>query len=422
MLSLMRSAGLSPPIVSPPIGAQEPVVVVTQEAGVAAPDGKTPRVEMLVEDGDIIAQGAPLARLRHAPNVQFVAPMPCRVGKITLLPGRRLSEIVVYQERGGDVLQHKTEDMSPQGLRDIMQLTGFWHWVRRRPFGGVPRTDETPAAIFVMAADTRPLAPDPGIALAAREEGLLRGLSELGKLTNGPVFLCKDKRSELLHGTKSQSGFRTILCGPRHPQGAAGFQIHAHFPATLSRPVWEIHAEDVAALGELVQTGILPMNRYVTVAGPMVNESRVVVTQVGADIRELTQKAARRAPHTLLSGSLIDGTVAHWIAPRDRQISVMAARETAKEAHWLIDALTQSSKPKPIIPTAALDQSLAFAVPAALFVRALSAGDDEALIKLGGLSFLPDDLALADYALGGQARLTGMLSTMLARIQSEYAP
>lgn len=423
MRSLMFGAGLLPPIPTPPAPELDPKAVVTQEAGITAPNRKTPRVEMVVEEGATVAQGAPLARLRHAPEIQFVAPMPCRLGRANLLPGRRLSELVVYQEPGGNVVEHKTTTAkSRSGLRVLLQRAGFWQRIERRPFGGMPAADEHPAAIFVMAADTRPLAPDPQRALTGREEDFVRGLKELEKLTNGPIFLCQTRTRKLKLDWSKSDRLRHIECGPRHPQGSPGLQIHAHYPAEINRPVWDIHAEDVASLGTLMETGQLPMNRHVTVAGPMLNETRHLKTQIGADLRELTQGVAKRAPHVLLSGSPIDGHIAHWLAPRDRQISVLPAKTAAPTKHWLIAALTRSGQTNPVIPTAALTQSFGNALPAAMYIRALSSGDDETLLKLGGLSLLPEDLALADYVLGGEAHIAGMHGTMLDRIQEEYAP
>lgn len=74
-----------------------------------------------------------------------------------------------------------------------------------------------------------------------------------------------------------------------------------------------------------------------------------------------------------------------------------------------------------MIPTAALDQAFAGRLPAAVFLRALSAGDDETALKMGVLSLLEEDLALADYVLGAEAHLAVLLRGMLERIKTEFA-
>lgn len=422
MRALAFGAGLTPHFTTPPPGTAGPEDVITEEAGLRAPWGQRPRVTLLVKREDVVAQGAPIAGLRDEPHIRFVAPMPARVAHINLLPGRKLSEIVLFHEAGGDRQRFDTaEAETGAGLRRLMQDAGAWTWLRRRPFGGMPAGDEQPAAIVVMAVDTRPLAPDPRRALDGREEDFARGLAALARLTDGPLLVCQRPGPALFDKGLGEGRVKAIDCGPRHPQGAAGIRVHDLFPAEIDAPVWDIEAEDVAALGALIETGHLPMLRQVHVAGAALREARLLRTQPGADLRELTQRYVAPGPHVLMSGSPLDGHAAHWLAPGHRQVTVLPRAEAAPTPHWLVAALTRSAQPKPIIPTAALTQALGAAVPAGPFVRALSAGDDEMAMRLGVLSLLEDDLALADYVLGGEAHLRELLRGMLDRIRKELA-
>ncbi len=47
-------------------------------------------------------------------------------------------------------------------------------------------------------------------------------------------------------------------------------------PPRSRRPVWDLHAEDVAALGDLLDTGIVPMTRLVSVTGAALREARLL--------------------------------------------------------------------------------------------------------------------------------------------------
>lgn len=396
--------------------------MITAEAGLQTVRGDAPRVTMAVDEGALVAQGAPLARLRHAPEVCFVAPMPARVARITLAQGNKLSQIVLFREPGNDVLRHDISDAdSEAGLRRLMQASGLWTWVERRPFGGMPAPGERPGAIFVMASDTAPLAPDPRLALAGREEPFGRGLHALKLLTDGPVFVCQEPGPALFDGASPTGRLRVVEHGPRHPQGAPGLRIHAAFPATIEVPVWSIHAEDVAHLGTLVATGTLPMTRLVSIGGAALREARLVRTQPGADLRGLTHRIVQPGPHVVWSGSPLGGHPAHWLAPRHRQVTALPRPAQTKPPHWLVAALTRSAAPKPMIPNAALDQSFAAALPAAAFVRVLASGNDEVAMKMGLLSLLEEDVALADYVLGGDAHLPDLLRAMLDRIRTEFA-
>jgi Na+-transporting NADH:ubiquinone oxidoreductase subunit A len=420
MTFFRAGAGLSPDFRSPP---ENPEIseVITEEAAVCPPVGSVLHVVPLVNEGDVVPRGRAVACLRHAPDVCFTAPVAGRIARLSLLPGKRLSEIVLFRESEDAAERHDARQTAT--LADLMRLlqrAGVWPWLRRRPFGGMPAHDETPAAIVVMAADTRPFAPDPLSALDGREEDFERGLEAIARLTDGPVIICGHDRAPAVASGRSTDRIHVVSRGMRHPQASAGICIHNLFPAGLDAPVWDIHAEDTAAVGALLQTGVLPTSRLVRIAGSALRESRTVRTHPGADLRQLTQRIAAPGPHVLMSGSPLDGHLAHWLAPRHRQITVLPRERARQRPHWLAAALTQSSGPQPVIPSAALAQALGAALPVAPFIRAVGAGDDETAMKLGILSLLEEDVALADYVLSEGGHLKAQLRAMLDRIRTEF--
>lgn len=422
MTFLRSRVGLSPQFASP-VEDAEVVDVITEEAAVQTPTGAALPITSLVAEGDHVAQGGAVACLRHAPDITFVAPIAGRVARLSVLPGHRLSEIILFRDADGAVQQHTTTAANTAtGLRSLLHSAGFWPRLRRRPFGGMPAADEVPAAIFVMLADTRPFAPDPQLSIDGREDQFARGLDALGKLADGPVFLCGPQPT--LHPDLHIAGLdlRWITCGPRHPQGSAGLCIHRAFPAGLDVPVWDLHAGDVADLGALLGTGELPMLRHVRIAGAGLQKAQCIRTHAGADLRQLTLRIMAPGPNVLMTGSHLDGHAARWLGQTDRHITALPRRPADSPSHWLIAALTASAASKPLIPTAALTQSFGAALPAAPFIRALGAGDEEAAMTLGVLSLLEEDIALADYALGAGGDIMHQLRIMLDRIQTEFAP
>lgn len=424
-MALALTAGLTPPLQTPPLRASDPEVLLTEKAALAVPPGQDWRVTVTVREGDRVPQGGELARLRNRPEVRLVAPMPATVAAIRLNPGSRLSEIVLFHEPGGDRACHRSvfEPALPGAtdLRLLMQMAGLWPLLRRRPFGGMPTAAERPNAIFVMATDTRPLAADPLVALRGQMPEFGLGLDALGQLTDGPVYVCQPEGADLVERGRAGGRAVALACGARHPQGLAGVQILHHAPLSEGQAIWDIAAEDVAALGHLLKTGYLPETRLVSVAGPGLRESRLLRTQPGADLRGLVQGIVQPGRHRLLSGSALDGYDAHWLGWRDRQVTVLPRADRAPKPHWFRAALTRSALPSPVIPTPALDQALGGAAPAAALVRALSAGEDEAATRFGALSLQEEDLALADYVLGGTADLRGHLRRFLTRAAQEAA-
>ncbi len=393
---------------------------VTEEAAVTAQAFEDLRVETLVAEDALVEQGAPLARLRHHPAIVLTAPMAGRVASIDLGPGHRLSQIVLFREPGAGRRRRDPSDAETgeAPLRALMQGAGLWRALRSRPFGRMPAPDERPAAIFVMAVDTRPGAPDPRQALADTGEDLARGVDALARLTDGEVFLCQDRGADLLAPT---GRLRVLRIPPRHPLGLPGIEIHAHRPAAVGAPVWDIHAEDAAALGALLASGYLPETRLVSVAGAALRDARLVRCQPGADLRGLCHGHLHPGPHALLSGSALDGREARWLGPRARQVTALPRGQGEARPHWFRAALRGASRPLPVIPTAALDQAMGGGLPAVALARALASGDLEAADRLGALSLLEEDLALADYVTCAEPRLSAQLRSALDRIAAEAA-
>ncbi len=395
----------------------------SEEAALTADEGDDLRVTVLAEEGSLVEQGAPVLSLRHQPEIVFTAPMAGRIAEVKLAPGRRLSEMRFFREDGAG--RHAFDTAAAQSsdtdLRTLLQSSGMWRAFRSRPFGRLPATGETPAAIFVMGLDTGPGAPDPRRAVAGREEQLARGMRELLRLSGGPVHLCTARGSAPLPGIDPHERLRTVEVAPVHPWGLAGFLIHRHFPAGPERPVWDIHLEDVADIGGLLATRLVAETRLVSVSGPACTEARLARCQPGADLRSLSYGRVVPGPHVICSGSALEGRRARWLGARDRQVTVLHATPGPSKRNWFGAALTRAARPTPLIPTAALEHAFGGALPASLLLRALAAGDRETAVNLGALSLVAEDLALADYVTGAEPRFSALHSALLDDIAIEEA-
>ena len=177
MFTSLHSQGLRLPAIAVPTTGDCPVML-TDEAAITAARNEELRVDMLVGEDALVAQGQPLLRLRADPRIALVAPMAGRVARIELAPGRRLGQVVLFRE-GDDRHARKPGPQDEAGLRALLQESGLWRSLRSRPFGRMPGGDEAPAAIFVMASDSRPGAPDPRLALRGQEDKFAAGLAAL---------------------------------------------------------------------------------------------------------------------------------------------------------------------------------------------------------------------------------------------------
>ncbi len=380
------------------------------------------RIDLLVAEGDRVAQGAPVLRSRRAPELTLVAPVAGEIASIELGPGRRLSHMLFFHMPDGgrhvhDVGASRSGENSAT-TRALLLTGGFWPRLRKRPFGRIPSPLERPSALFVMALDTRPEAPPPALALEGREEAFAQGLRALSGLADGPVVVCHD---DALPNSVSGLGdgiiWRKVL--PVHPHGLAGLQIAALHPARTDHQVWDVHAEDVADIGEFLTSGLLPETRLVSVSGTALREPRLMRCQPGADLRALCFDVVKPGPHRLLAGSYLEGVESRWLGTRARQVTALSGAAAQNRQHWFSAALRSAGRPVPIIPTAALEQAFGGLIPSAALVRAIASNDSETATRLGALSLIEEDVALADYVTSANPRLADMLRAMLDRVAEE---
>lgn len=417
-LFLNGISGLRVPLSGAPPQGARPLRQITDEAMLGVPAGWDLRVEPLVAEGDLVAQGAPVLRLRHAPAITLGAPMPAQVAEITLGPGHSLRGIRFFHRP--EVGRHSfdtAEADSPEGLRRLMQAAGLWPLLRRRPFGGMPPADEVPGAVVVMAHDTQPAAPDPRLALSGRAEDLRSGLEALVTLSAGPVIFVQDAGREIL--MPAVPGVTLARCTAGAPMGQAGFQIHRLCPARHDRPVWDLPAEEVARLGGLLRCGLIDETRLITLAGPRLTQGLIRAVQPGADLRALVLDHLRPGPHRLVTGAPLIPQESPWLGLRDRQAAALERPRARAAGHWLRRALTQVQRPEALIPSPALERAMGRALPVMAFLRALAAGDADSVQRLGGLSLLPEDLALVDYVTGARPRPSAQLAALWARLAAE---
>lgn len=392
---------------------------ITNEATLHSPFHDDFRVELLVRPGDLVAQGQPVLRATKARDFTMTAPMPARVAAIDMDRGKRLNSILFYHEpEAGRHLFDVPPDPGADGTWTMLATSGLWRAFRQRPGIGRAFGDVRPSAIVVMAHDTRPGAGRPLDWVRDRGAEIEAGLKALARLSEGPIFLVRPRGAEV--DMRGAADSTVCLEAPEaHPWGLPGIHILQNAPASFSRPVWDIHIEAVADVGNLMRTGHVPETKHVAIDGPGVRQPMLLKVQPGADIRELLFSRVVPGNHLVLSGSSIDGTPARWVGLGSHQITVLMAPEPAGPPHWLRAALGRASRPVPIIPTAGLEQALGGAVPVMPLLRAISSGDLESAVALGALSLTAEDLALVDYITRADPPLSGQLRALIDRASDE---
>ena len=395
--------------------------ILTSEAGVSLPPWMEFRVEPLAEVGSRVAQGKPLLRDRRRPECIITAPISGRLSELETGAGRRLTSLIIQGEGSGERHQYDTQSALEEleggsgstALRQLLQSSGLWMRLRSRPFGKVPEASTAPAAIFVMAVDTRPLAPDPRHAIG--EDNIARlnlGLRVLSSLCDGPLFFCQDQGPDIpdAHGR-----LKIVRLGELHPEGLAGLQIHRLFPARLSRQVWDISMEDVVAIGQLLSEGRLPKRKWCPLrAGTARGEARPLPSRCRSARTLLRLHVTRSAHYPLRLGS--DGRSRVGSVSTIGRLRCSSVASQHRDTGW---------KP-PCVPRIAprtghchgRRRARIGAMPGMALLRALSVGDDEAAVDLDVLSLVEEDLALVDYVTAASPRFSDLLRAALNRIEA----
>lgn len=84
--------------------------------------------------------------------------------------------------------------------------------------------------------------------------------------------------------------------------------MHFLYPVNAENVAWSINYQDVIAFGKLFLTGELYTDRVISLAGPVVNNPRLVRTVMGASLDDLTDSELMPGEVRVISGSVLTGT------------------------------------------------------------------------------------------------------------------
>lgn len=145
-----------------------------------ADDYHCSKPELHVAEGDRVVRGQALFEDRDNPCIAITSPSCGTVTDIHRGARRRLLSIVIRREgdeqRSFDAWPRTAlDELDKQTVREQLLASGLWTAFRTRPFSGVPHTESVPAAIFVTAINTNPLATNPDVVIRAAEDESVGG-------------------------------------------------------------------------------------------------------------------------------------------------------------------------------------------------------------------------------------------------------
>ena len=404
---------------------------------------------MAVRVGDKVKLGQLLFTDKKTAGVRYTAPAAGTVAAINRGAKRVLQSVVIDVE--GDEAESfpshddgQLEALEAAQIRENLVNSGLWTALRTRPYSKVPAPDASAHSIFVTAMDTNPLAADPQLVIAEQREDFIRGLKLLRKLTEGKVFVCKAAGADL--PGPAGEGIEAHEFGGVHPAGNAGTHIHFLDPINTGKSVWTIGYQDVIAMAKLFTSGRLCTDRVVSLAGPQVEQPRLVRTRLGASLEELTAGQLKVGENRLISGSVFGGRIARgafaYLGRYHNQVSVLAEGRDRPFMHYLragfelfstmgiyVSSLfadkkydfttTTNGSERAMVPVGNYERIMPLDILPTQLLRALIVGDTEQAQKLGCLELDEEDLALCTYVCPGKYEYGPILRDNLTRIEKE---
>lgn len=402
---------------------------------------------MAVQEGDRVKTGQTLFTDKKTEGVIYTSPATGVVKAVNRGDKRVLQSVVISVEDDDFVSFEQFADVNQASREQVVSNlvnSGLWTALRTRPFSRVPSPSSEPAAIFVNAMDTHPLAADPAVIIAEAQDDFCNGLKALAKLTQGKLYVTKSPSAHIPLVEQSNI-VGEEFSGP-HPAGLTGTHIHFLSPVSINKTVWTVGYQDVIAIGRLFSQGRLDPSRIVAIGGPQVEKPRLLRTRLGANLQELTSGELKAGNNRLISGSVLGGRqVAGPVAFLGRyhqQVSVLLEGDEREFLGWLSPGtdkhsvlgiyLSQFAKGKlfnyttstrgsdrAMVPVGSYERVMPLDILPTQLLRSIIVGDTHTAQELGVLELDEEDLALCTYVCPGKYEYGPILRDNLTRIEKE---
>lgn len=402
---------------------------------------------MLVQVGDKVKKGQVLFTDKKTEGVQYTSPAAGTVAAINRGERRVFQSIVIDVEGDEELTFNSYDESALDGLDravvvDNLVSSGLWTAIRTRPFSKVPAIDAEPADIFVSAMDTNPLAADPAVVIAEKSDAFKNGLSVLQRLTEGKVFVGHSAEYQ----PSVPAGVSTEVFGGVHPAGNVGTHIHFLSPVNAEKTAWTVGYQDVIAIGDLFTTGKLNVDRVISLAGPQVENPRLIRTRLGASLEELTAGQMKMGDNRVVSGSVFGGRTSNgpvaFLGRYADQVCVLTEGKERPFLHYVGAGLNRFSvlpiylsklfgakkfdfttstngSERAMVPIGAYERIMPLDILPTQLLRSLIVGDTETAQQLGCLELDEEDLALCTFVCSGKYEYGPILRDNLTKIEVE---
>lgn len=379
--------------------------------------GLIPKLD--VKEGDTILAGEPLFHYKSNPDICIVSPIAGSIKAIVRGDRRKLLRVIISPDDNADkALKHEIPTEIPE-IKRMIQQSGLWAMMRQRPFDIIP-SDASPRDIFITAFDSAPLSPDLSIFTNGEEKALQAGINVLKKFTSGNVYVSTN------HPLPSFDNAKIIeVIGP-HPAGLPGVQAANIAPVNKGDTVWTLDIVTLWRIGQLMLTGVVPMQTYVAVTGSDITAPQYISTTIGVDISSILSDLIKETGHhhRIISGNVLCGvkeSLDGYLHAPFRHITVIPEGDDVDEmmgwasmsprkmsvsrsfpGHFLRNRLFRPDARlhggrRAMIMSGEYDRVLPMDIMVEYLLKAIISRDIDKMEALGIYEIAPEDLAICEY-------------------------
>ena len=387
--------------------------IYTKFSAVLADDYFGLKPKILVREGDRVLKGDPLLEDKTNPGFTVNSPVNGVIHEINRGEKRALVSIVINKTNDDSV----AFDQSNNKLENLRNAS-LWDSFRERPFNRVPNINTRPDFLFINACKADGLEASPNQILEVEAENFLAGIKFLVDALGCEINLCS--YSNIYIGELDVNQY--VVEG-KYPAGNSSIHIQNIKPLTKNTKTWTINWQDVVRIGNSVKSGNFCFDKYVSICGPACEEPKIVKTNLGANMEELTAGTLstnlRKVSGSLLYGRSGD-SYSDYLTRYSNQISLVSDERKATFFNWLQPGLENHSnsnvflssflKPekfnfdtninggyRAIVPIGVFDEVNPYEIDSTLFLKSLAIGDLVALRELGIFDLSDEDMGIFSY-------------------------
>ncbi|MCQ2216902.1 MAG: Na(+)-translocating NADH-quinone reductase subunit A [Paludibacteraceae bacterium] len=407
--------------------------------------------KVVVKDGDVVKAGTVIFQDKANPEMKFVSPVSGTVLEVKRGDRRKVLNISIQSDGAYASEPFKKVDpstLSAADVKSLMLASGFWPFIKQRPYDIVADPNVAPKAIFISGFDTAPLAPEYDYILEGKLEEFQLGVNALAKLTTGKVHIGIniENASKVYKGTKGVELHE--FEGP-HPTGNVGVQIHHVDPINKGEVVWCINPQDVVTIGTAFKKGAYDFSKIIILSGSCVKKPAYYRTTYFAQLSNiLADNVENPANARFISGNVLTGM---QIAPDgflgayDSQVTVIPEGKQSEFLGWIMPRLNKFSVnrsyfswllggskeyvldtninggERAFIMSGEYDRVFPMDILPEFLVKAIIAKDIDKMEQLGIYEVAPEDFALCEFVCSSKIETQRIVREGLDFLRKEMA-